>query len=76
VEESTSSQRSARDRARLVATGAVAVLAILFAVVNLDDVEVNWIIGTWKTPLILVIAASVAAGWLLGSIAARRGRRR
>jgi lipopolysaccharide assembly protein A len=47
----------------------------LFAVLNLDEVEVNWIFGTAQTPLIIVIAVSfllgVATGWI-----ASAGRRR
>jgi uncharacterized integral membrane protein len=48
-----------------------------FAIVNLDQVDVNWIFGTWETPLILVIAVSfalgAAAGWI-GGAARRRGK--
>lgn len=45
-------------------------LAVLFAMLNRDDVEVNWLIGTWQTPLIVVILVSLllgtALGWALG----------
>ena len=47
-------------------------LVALFAVLNLDEVEVNWIIGTFNTPLIVVIAVSVLLGAALGYLAARR----
>jgi uncharacterized integral membrane protein len=57
-------------RARQVGVIALTVLATLFAVLNLDKVSVNWIVGTWRTPLIVVIAVSLligaAAGFLLG----------
>jgi uncharacterized integral membrane protein len=53
------------------------VLAI-FVLLNLESVEVNFIVGTTKTPLIfaLLIAAALGAlvGWLLPVV--RRGRRR
>jgi uncharacterized integral membrane protein len=74
--EHQSTSRGTRDQARLIGLGAIVLLAVLFAALNFDKVKVNWIIGTWETPLILVIAASVAVGWLLGSFSARRRRRR
>jgi uncharacterized integral membrane protein len=65
-------KRSRRESARLVVVAAVSALAALFAVLNLDEVEVNWIIGTFDTPLIVVIAVSVLIGAALGYVAARR----
>lgn len=53
----------------------LAVLIILFAVLNLDKVEINWIIGTWETPLIFVIAVSGVLGAAVGWIASHRRRR-
>ena len=50
----------------------VSALAALFAVLNLDEVEVNWIVGTFDTPLIVVIAVSILLGAALGYVAARR----
>ena len=49
-------------------------LAILFAAVNLDEVSVNWVVATWDTPLIIVIAVSLLAGAGLGFLAGRRRR--
>jgi len=46
----------------------------VFAALNLDEVEVNWILGTWDTPLIIVIAISTLLGAGLGYMAARRRR--
>jgi uncharacterized integral membrane protein len=65
-------ERGRRRQARLVAGLALAGLGVAFAVLNLDEVEVNWIVGTWDTPLIIVIAISVLAGAALGLLAARR----
>ena len=44
----------------------------VFAAVNLDEVEVNWILGTWETPLIVVIALSMVVGAGLGVLVSRR----
>ena len=65
-------QRSRRERARLVVVAGVSALAALFAVLNLDEVEVNWIVGTFDTPLIVVIAVSIVVGAARGYAAARR----
>jgi uncharacterized integral membrane protein len=63
-------------RARQIGAIALAVLATLFAVLNLDKVSVNWIIGTWRTPLIVVIAASLLVGAGAGFLLGRRGSER
>ena len=65
-------KRSRKESARLVVVATVSALVALFAVLNLDEVEVNWIIGTFDTPLIVVIAVSVLVGAALGYVAARR----
>ena len=44
----------------------------MFAAVNLDEVKVNWILGTWHTPLIVVIALSMVVGAGLGILVSRR----
>jgi uncharacterized integral membrane protein len=59
---------------RQIAGLALAALGIAFAAVNLDEVKVNWILGTWRTPLIVVIALSIVIGAGLGLLVAR-GRR-
>jgi uncharacterized integral membrane protein len=64
--------RSRRENVRLVAVATVSALAALFAVLNLEEVEVNWIIGTWDTPLIVVVALSMVLGAGLGFLVARR----
>jgi uncharacterized integral membrane protein len=46
----------------------------VFAALNLDEVEVNWILGTWDTPLIVVIALSMLIGGGLGYLTTRRRR--
>jgi len=52
-------------------------LMIVFAVVNLDKVRVNWIFGTWNTPLILALAVAFVLGAGAGVLAVRqRGARK
>ena len=54
----------------------LAVLATLFAVLNLEGVKVDWIIGSGHAPLIIVIAVSLLAGIVLTYMAERvRGKR-
>ena len=57
---------------RQIAVLGLAGLGGVFAVLNLDEVEVNWILGTWETPLIIVIAISMVIGAGLGYLATRR----
>ena len=59
---------------RQVAALGLAGLGGVFAALNLDEVEVNWIFGTWDTPLIVVIALSMVIGAGLGLLVGRRGR--
>jgi uncharacterized integral membrane protein len=69
-------QRS--ERVRLVLTALIAALIAAFALLNLDKVEVNWIITTGRAPLIVVIALSFGAGILVDRLlrlAAKRRRR-
>lgn len=53
---------------------ALAALVILFAVLNLDEVEVNWVVATWQTPLVALIAFFTAVGAAAGWLAARLRR--
>ena len=48
----------------------------LFAVFNLDEVKVHWVIGSGRAPLIIVIVISLLIGILLTHFAERRARRR
>ena len=59
------------ERRQVAAVGLAAVGAV-FAVANLDEVKVNWILGTWETPLIVVIALSMVVGAGLGYLVSRR----
>jgi uncharacterized integral membrane protein len=55
---------------------ALAVLATVFAVLNLEEVKVNWIVGSGHAPLIVVIAISLLVGIVLAYLADRINRRR
>ncbi len=57
---------------RQVAAVVLAGIGGVFAAVNLDEVKVNWILGTWHTPLIVVIALSMVVGAGLGYLVLRR----
>jgi uncharacterized integral membrane protein len=57
---------------RQIAALGLAGLGIAFAALNLDEVDVNWVLGTWETPLIIVIALSMLVGAALGFLVSRR----
>lgn len=62
-------------RSRTIAAAVLGGLGVLFAVLNIDEVDVNWLLGTWSTPLIVVIAVSMLIGAALGFLVARRRSR-
>ncbi len=61
---------------RLIAAGILGVLAVVFAVINLDEVKVHWLVGTWETPLIVVIAVAFLLGAGFDRLLVRRARKR
>jgi uncharacterized integral membrane protein len=68
-----------RSRREMARTGALLILAILitlFAVFNLKEVEVNWVFGSGKAPLIIVIVVSLLVGIVLTHFAERRVSKR
>lgn len=73
--------RGGGDRGELARASAMfilAALAIVFAVINLDEVEVHWAFGSGKAPLIVVIVISLLVGSVFTYFAERvkRSRRR
>jgi uncharacterized integral membrane protein len=62
---------------KAVAIGGVVVVLLIFIALNFQTVEVNYVVGTTRTPLIfaLLIAAGLGmlVGWLLPVV--RRGRK-
>lgn len=66
--------RTTSERARLLAVAILTAVAVVFAVVNLDEVKVDLLFGSARLPLIVVIVACLAIGALIGAVLARRGR--
>jgi uncharacterized integral membrane protein len=66
----------AKENRRLVAGIILGAIVAVFAVLNLDEVDVNWIVGAGNTPLIVVIGVSFAAGLALGYLMRRTHERR
>lgn len=66
----------AKENRRLVLGLVVGAIVAAFAIVNLDQVRVNWLVTETDTPLILVIAVTFALGallgWLFGQVRHRR----
>jgi uncharacterized integral membrane protein len=70
-------QRSKRERTRTAVIVVLSVLVAVFAVLNVGSVSVNWIVGSGKAPLIVVIVISLVVGILITYVAERRfGKRR
>jgi uncharacterized integral membrane protein len=65
-----------KENRRLLVGVLLGAVVAVFAVLNRDDVEVNWIFGTAQTPMIIVIAVTFALGALTGWIAGAARRRR
>jgi uncharacterized integral membrane protein len=64
------------ERRRTLAAALLGGLLAVFAVLNIDDVKVNWIVTSTQTPLILVIAVVFALGVGFGALwQRRRGKR-
>jgi uncharacterized integral membrane protein len=69
-------RRKTSERVRAVFPLVLAVIAIVFAVVNLKQVKVDWIVGSGHAPLIIVIVVSLLVGVVVTHFAERVGRRR
>lgn len=63
---------SKRDRTRLAVGTAAGAVVLVLALINLNKVRVHWLFGTWKTPLIVVIALSFLLGFVAGVVISRR----
>jgi uncharacterized integral membrane protein len=66
----------AKENRRLLLGLLIGAVTAAFAIVNRDEVEVDWLFGTSQTPLIVVIALTfllgALAGWLAGAFRRRR----
>lgn len=69
-------RRSRRELARASVVALLAVLITLFAVLNVEEVKVNWIFGSSRPPLIVVIVVSLLVGILITHLAGLRSKRR
>ncbi|HEY7620514.1 MAG TPA: LapA family protein [Solirubrobacteraceae bacterium] len=77
-ERADKKERPPKERAYLsktIAAVAVAILLIAFGLSNRNDVPIDWLVTTTKTPLIVVIIVSAVLGAILGALAVR-GRSR
>lgn len=73
--DGSATQRSSRERARLIAVAILVAIAAVFAIANLDQVRVDLIFGSAKLPLIIVIVACLLIGVAIGAVLGRRGRK-
>ena len=64
-------RRSTKDTIRTGGMVVLAILITLFAVFNLAEVKVNWIFGSGRAPLIIVIVISLLVGIVLTYAAER-----
>ena len=65
-----------RQRLRLIAAGLLGALIAVFALINLNDVKVHWLIATGRTPLIVVIVLAFLLGILADRLLLARARRK
>ena len=65
-------EKDRRISPKFAVSGVLALLLLLFGVLNTDDVGVDFIIDTVKAPLILVIGLSATLGLVIGMLL--RGR--
>ncbi len=69
-------ERDRREMTRAAALFILTAVAIVFAVLNLDEVEVHWAFGSGRAPLIIVIVISLLVGIVLTYFGERVSRRR
>ena len=74
LEERTGKDAGSPRNTRLIAAVVLGGIVGLFALLNTDEIDVNWVLGTASTPLIVVIALSFLVGAGFGAVAARRKR--
>jgi len=67
-------RRTGPELARLLLAVTAGGLLAAFAVLNTGDVKVNWIFGSFETPLIIVILICLGAGLAIGLASGWRGK--
>jgi uncharacterized integral membrane protein len=78
-EEKRAGKAKRRSSGQLARSGALIVLAVLvmlFAVSNARQVQVDWIFGSGKAPLIVVILITLLVGIVITYLAGRLARRK
>jgi uncharacterized integral membrane protein len=70
----SATKRSGPELARLLLAVTAGGLLAAFAVLNTGEVRVNWIFGSFSTPLIIVILVGLAAGLAIGLASGWRGK--
>lgn len=61
---------------RALAAGLIGALVVVFALINLNDVRVHWLIATGQTPLIVVIVLAFLLGIVADRLLLARARRK
>ncbi|HEY1520397.1 MAG TPA: hypothetical protein VGF91_28490 [Solirubrobacteraceae bacterium] len=65
-----------RERTRLISAAALGAVITAFALVNLGDVKVHWVVASGRTPLIVVILFAFVLGVLVDRLVIRARRKR
>jgi uncharacterized integral membrane protein len=74
IQTAERSRLERRHRVRLL--GVIGALATAFALLNLGNVKVNWLVSTGHTPLIIVIVVTFLFGMLADRLLLLRSRRK
>jgi uncharacterized integral membrane protein len=69
-------ERSRTEEPRQLLLGGLMVLAVLFALLNLDKVKVDLIVSSPRIPLLFVILACLVLGAAIDRLLMRRSRQR
>jgi uncharacterized integral membrane protein len=72
----SSAEAERRHRQRQTAAAAIGALVAVFALINLGDVKVHWLIATGETPLIVVIVLAFLLGIAADRLLLARARRK
>lgn len=66
--ESSAAPAKKRGNAKLILTGILAVLAIVFVIVNTNQVEINFIFFKVTAPLLIALLVAMLLGFIIGLI--------
>jgi uncharacterized integral membrane protein len=74
--ERQADSRTRREQARTAVLVVLAILMALFAAKNTAEIKVDWVVGSGKAPVIIVIVVSVLVGAVLSYFADRRASKK